>query len=224
MFDPLNRRWLVNDNGHIYHYLHFDPDRQEVGALSIFEFEDTPWSLRRRTFIAEATFGTDAETPAGWNGRDVWEQDFTVGTSNGSGYRRDAERRLATIAPPEVFASELPEAELMSFRELQQYIEELRARGFDVVSLVVALHRKASFPFVTVILTLIAIPFAVTTGRRGTLYGVGAGIVLAFTYWIVVSIFGAFGSAGILAPIIAAWAPNAFFGASAGYFLFAVRT
>ena len=224
MFDPLNRRWLVDDNGHIYHYLHFDPDRQEVGALSIFEFEEAPWSLRRRTFVAGATFGTDSGTPAGWNGRDVWEQDFTVATSNGSRYRRDADRRLPTIAPPEVFASELPEAELMSFRELQRYIEELRARGFDVVSLVVALHRKASFPFVTVILTLIAIPFAVTTGRRGTLYGVGAGIVLAFTYWIVVSIFGAFGSAGMLAPIIAAWAPNAFFGASAGYFLFAVRT
>lgn len=224
MFDPLNRRWLVDDNGDIYHYLHFDPDRQEVGALSIFEFDRDPWSLRRRTFVAEATFDTSADTPETWDGRDVWERNFSIASSDGSDYRRDAERLLPAIAPPDVFAAELPEAELMSFRELQQYIEELRARGFDVVSLVVDLHRKASFPFVTVILTLIAIPFAVTTGRRGTLYGVGVGIVLAFTYWIVVSIFGAFGSAGMLTPIIAAWAPNAFFGASAGYFLFAVRT
>ena len=54
----------------------------------------------------------------------------------------------------------------MSFRELEQYIVELRERGFDVVDLVVALHRKASFPFVTVILTLIAVPFAVTRGAR----------------------------------------------------------
>ena len=39
----------------------------------------------------------------------------------------------------------------MNFRELETYIEELSASGLDVVQLVVALHRKASFPFVTLI-------------------------------------------------------------------------
>ena len=32
-------------------------------------------------------------------------------------------------------------------------------------------------------MTLLAVPFAVTTGRRGALYGVGVGIVLAIVYW-----------------------------------------
>ncbi len=221
VFDALSRRWLVNDEGDIYHYLHFDQERHELGALSIFEFEGRPWSLGRRTYVAQATFDAAAGT---WDGRDVWERDFSAAASDDAAYRRDAERLLPAVAPPDVFAAELPDAELMNYNELQGYIEELRTRGFDVVSLVVALHRKASFPFVTVILTLIAIPFAVTTGPRGTLYGVGVGIALAFSYWIILSIFGAFGSAGVLAPIVAAWAPNIFFGASAGYFLFAVRT
>ena len=35
----------------------------------------------------------------------------------------------------------------------------------------VALQRKVAFPFVTVVMTLLAVPFAVTTGRRGALYG-----------------------------------------------------
>jgi len=47
----------------------------------------------------------------------------------------------------------------------------LRASGFNVVPYLVALHRKLSFPFVTVIMALIAVPFAVTTGRRGAMYG-----------------------------------------------------
>jgi lipopolysaccharide export LptBFGC system permease protein LptF len=38
------------------------------------------------------------------------------------------------------------------------------------------------------------------------------------------SVFGAFGSAGVLDPALAAWAPNLLFGASAGYFLLTVRT
>ena len=128
------------------------------------------------------------------------------------------------MAAPSLFSAELPEAELMSYRELNRHVVELRALGFDVVALTVELHRKASFPLVTFILTLIAVPFAVTIGPRGALYGVGAGIILAFTYWIVLSVFGALGSAGVLMPATAAWAPNLIFGAAAGCFLFSVRT
>ena len=74
------------------------------------------------------------------------------------------------------------------------------------------------------ILTLIAIPFAVTTGRHGAMYGIGIGIILAFGYWLVASIFAAIGSAGLLSPLLAAWAPNVLFGGSAVYLLLAVRT
>jgi lipopolysaccharide export LptBFGC system permease protein LptF len=38
------------------------------------------------------------------------------------------------------------------------------------------------------------------------------------------NVFGAIGSAGLLAPVLAAWAPNALFGAAAAYLLFTVRT
>ena len=93
-----------------------------------------------------------------------------------------------------------------------------------MVRLIVEMHRKVSFPFVTLILTLIAIPFAVTTGPRGTLFGVGLGVVLAFTYWITINVFAAIGSAGLLGPVLAAWAPNVLFGASAAYLLLTVRT
>ena len=112
----------------------------------------------------------------------------------------------------------------MSYQELDRHIGSLEASGADVVELRVALERKLSFPFITLILTLIAVPFAVTTGRHGALYGVGIGIVLAISYWIVISVFGAIGSAGLLTPVLAAWAPNVLFGGSAVYLLLAVRT
>ena len=73
-------------------------------------------------------------------------------------------------------------------------------------------------------MTLIAVPFAVTTGRRGALYGIGVGIVLAMVYWTANNLFAAVGSAGILAPALAAWAPNLLFGAGAAYLLLTVRT
>ena len=79
----------------------------------------------------------------------------------------------------------------------------------------VQLQRKVAFPFVTLIMTLLAVPFAVTTGRRGAIYGVGVGIVLAIVYWTMLSVFGALGAGGLISPMLAAWAPNILFGAAA---------
>ena len=64
----------------------------------------------------------------------------------------------------------------------------------------VELHRKLAFPFVTFVMTLLAVPFGVTTGRRGALYGIGLGIVIALSYWMLMSVFVAVGKAGLLPP------------------------
>ena len=60
----------------------------------------------------------------------------------------------------------------MTYGQLKRYIADLSASGVNVVPQTVALYRKVSFPFVTLIMTLIAVPFAVTTGKRGALYGI----------------------------------------------------
>ncbi len=217
----MNRRWIVGKNGSIYHYLSFKPERDEFENLSVYEFGGRPWELERRTFIEKATF--EAE-PATWKGQGVWVRDLTSTAEDGSALVTAAVQFLPLLESPDYFKTEPPDAELMNVRELDTYVDELSASGFDVVQLVVALHRKISFPFVTLVFTLIAVPFAVTMGPRGALYGVGVGISLACSYWIVMSVFGAIGTAGLLAPILAAWAPNLLFGASATYLLLTVRT
>ena len=217
----MERRWVVGGNGSIYHYHFFEPDLDEFGNLSVYDFGSRPWELTQRRFIGHARYDQDK---AAWTGHDIWVRDFTgEGLINTALYTA-AEEPLPFLEAPDYFETERPDAELMSVRELRTYIQELRASGFDVVQLVVELHRKMSFPFVTLILTLIAVPFAVTMGPRGALYGVGVGISIACTYWIIMSVFGAIGSGGMLAPALAAWAPNVLFGASATYLLLTVRT
>ena len=217
-FDLLDRRWLVSPDGAtIYHYVHFHPDRLELNGVTTYRFADDAWRLAERTYATQAVFAD------GWQGRDVWRRTF--GDDRGpEPFTRAAQREMSWIDPPEYFATEQPDAERMSYQQLTRYIDELEASGVDVVALRVELQRKLSFPFVTLILTLIAIPFAVTTGRHGAMYGVGIGIILAFSYWLVASIFAAIGSAGSLSPLLSAWAPNVLFGGSAVYLLLAVRT
>ena len=136
-----NRKWIVSGDSAIYHYLYFDPDSDELTSLSVYEFEGRPWQLSERTFAARVTF-SDV-----WEGQDVWVRKFSSLDGPSLPYDAATTRKLMDLEPPEYFKTERPDAELMNFRELEAYIEDLRASGFDVVSLLVALHRKISFPF-----------------------------------------------------------------------------
>ena len=224
--DLLNRRWVVGQQGEIYHYEFFDPRRRELGNLSVYEFAPKDWRLFRRMFASHVAFDAGS-APAGaargrWSAKAGWVRELTP---SGDTKQFDTfETRGVRLEPPDYFGTERPEADRMTYGELKQHIATMRAAGFNVVPLMVDLQRKLAFPFVTVIMTLIAVPFAVTTGRRGALYGIGVGIVLAMVYWTANNLFAAIGSAGILAPALAAWAPNLLFGAGAAYLLLTVRT
>jgi LPS export ABC transporter permease LptG/LPS export ABC transporter permease LptF len=216
-FDVMNRQWVIGRDGRLYHYALFDPRRRELNGLSVYEFAEAAWRIDRRTFASQALFrGSGWTAGSGWVrafDRDSRVNEFTA-----------FEQRTLDIEPAQYFMTEQPDADRMSYRQLKQYIGELRTSGFNITPYAVELQRKVSFPFVTVVMTLIAVPFAVTTGRRGALYGIGAGIVLALGYWLLFSLFAAIGTAGLLAPSLAAWAPNILFTAGAAYLLLTVRT
>ena len=220
-FDVVNRKWLVARDGDVYNYLFYDPRKKELNGLSIFQFDQTGASFAARTYVAQASWDPEKGRTR-WRGSSGWIREFTpTGDTRSFALFPGRELRLER---PEYFATESPDADRMTYLQLRRYISDLRASGFNVVPQTVALYRKISFPFVTVIMTLIAVPFAVTTGRRGALYGIAVGIVLAVVYWMTTNAFGAIGSAGMLAPMLAAWAPNLIFGAGATYLLLTVRT
>jgi LPS export ABC transporter permease LptG/LPS export ABC transporter permease LptF len=217
-----NRRWLVGRGGEIYHYQYFDPRQRTLNQLSVFEFDAATEALTRRTHATQASFESrapDDETP--WVALNGWVREFS-----GVNVTRYAPFDHARIAAETAgyFETEAPQPEWMNFRQLREYITQLRAGGYNALEYEVALHRKFAFPFVTLIMTLIGVPFAVTTGKRGAMYGIGVGIALALVYWTTISVFAAFGVAGLIPPVLAAWAPNILFGASAAYLLLMVRT
>ena len=219
--NDLNRRWVTANNGDVYQYLYFDPGQNRLNALSIYQFGKDPSTLAHRKFFSYATFPGDRETKGlvMWQGGKGWERDFAP-KSRFSSFTGKA----VAMEGPGYFAGERVDEQYMSYRQLSEHVTSLEAGGFDVVPYIVALHRKLAFPFVTLIMALIAVPFAVTTGKRGAMYGIGAGIVLAILYWTAISVFGAVGAGGLMAPALAAWAPNIIFGCAAMYLLLTVRT
>jgi LPS export ABC transporter permease LptG/LPS export ABC transporter permease LptF len=221
----LSRRWTSGKNGDIYHYDVFDPKRKELHGFWKFEFDPKAWRLSRITFMAKARFDEASVKPdatvARWNGGAGWTRALEPGGT--SQYSTFASREFS-MEPADYFGTEPPDANSMTYGELRDYIDSLQGSGLNMLQQLVALHRKVAFPFVTIVMTLLAVPFAVTTGRRGTLYGIGVGIVLAMVYWTANNVFGVVGSLGIVAPMLAAWAPNLLFGAGAACLILTVRT
>src|SRR5688572_8319476 len=222
-FGLINRKWIAGKNGEIYHYQYYDPRRQELHHMAVFEFDPKDHTLKTRRFVQKATYNADARADAEpqWAMNQGWVREFGPGNQIRFTPFTD---QVARFEPAEYFVTEARQPDLMNFSQLRVYINELRASGYNVLEHEVGLHRKVAFPFVTLVMTLIAVPFAVTTGRRGAMYGIGVGIVLAMIYWVMISIFAAFGASGVLDPMLAAWAPNLVFGAVAAYLLLTVRT
>lgn len=212
----LNRQWIMGPDNTIYHYGFFDPQRNELFGLTMLKLLPKGWGLASETFVRTAAYRNDQ-----WIGGQGWSQDFS---KNPVASTPIANTPLPTLEAPTYFTTERPDAEFMTVGELGKYIEELEASGFNTTPLKVDLQRKLAFPFVTLVMTLLAIPFGVSVGRHGALYGIGLGIVIALTYWVLISAFVAIGRAGLLPPILAGWAPNILVMGVAGYLFLRART
>jgi len=219
----LSRRWIVGTGGDIYHYEYFDPARNHFDRLSLFELDPGTWKLQALTYAKEVVLVKQA-----WEARQGWRRDF------GSAMKRNVARtavnytpfgsRPLGLEPPGYFKTDEPEADRMTYDQLSRYVRHLQASGYHAVPYMVQLQRKVAFPFVTVIMTVLAVPFAASMGRSGAMFGIGVGILLSILYWTALSLFGALGAGGWISPMLGAWAPNILFGAAALYLLLTVRT
>jgi LPS export ABC transporter permease LptG/LPS export ABC transporter permease LptF len=225
IYDGLNRRWLVGRNGDVYHYQHYDDWRHELSGLSVFSVDAGGHTVTTRVYARRAVWMSEpgmTGTAKKWTLEKGWARHFgsTFDPKDWSVF----ETATFDLEPPDYFVTEVPSPDHMTIRQLQSYIADLKSSGYDVLKDEVGLYRKVAFPFVTLVMTMIAIPFAVTTGRRGAMYGIGIGIVLALAYWLMISVFAALGVGGAIHPMLAAWAPNLVFGAAAAVLFLTVRT
>lgn len=217
-FNVANRSWLISRNeGTLYHYAVFDVRAQTLHRFSSFETNREPYHMKQQTFAAQVRYRDGA-----WHATNGWVRTFDAeGRARRTAFK---ERALALEEDPADFGTEQIEPAFMSYGELRAYIDRLDQSGVSVAEQKVELERKVAFPFVTLVMTLIAIPLGVTAGRRGALYGIGLAIVLAVAYLMTSALFIAFGAATLLPAALAAWATNILFAAAALTMILTVRT
>ncbi len=206
--------------GRIFYYEFYDPDRMEFANLSVFEFDPSTFSLTRRIFAARVY--RDKHDDA-WQFQGGWVRDMnTVETTS---YREFRQTEFSEIhEAPGYFTKENLQSQEMNFGQLDSYIHDLQQSGFDTMRLRVALWHKLAYPLIAIVMAVLAIPFALFMGRRGSLSAIAIAIGVALAYWVVDNLFGAMGNVNYLPAAMAAWSSDALFALVGGYLLLRTPT
>ena len=214
------RKWIFGQHSDIYYYQFFDPDRDVFGGISVFQFDPHTFQITHRITADHAHWSSPM-------GRWVYEQGWERSMKNSAieNYRKfDATTDPELAEAPNYFKKEIKQSSEMSYDELGRYIHDLEQSGFDVVRLRVQLQKKIAYPLITFVMAVLAIPFALSTGKRSALTGVATAIGIGVVYWLIAGLFEQMGNFSQLPPALAAWSPDLVFGCIGGYLILRMPT
>ncbi|MFP4082271.1 MAG: LptF/LptG family permease, partial [Candidatus Aminicenantes bacterium] len=217
-YSHLDRRWVLGrERNRIYYYNYFDPEKSVFSQLSIYDIDSSSWSFKKRYYSEKGYLkGNHLSLSQCWY-REFEERKPVT-------FQEKEQMVIYPVEKKKYFLKEWKEPDQMSYAELKDYIQEIEEKGFETVKFKVDLNYKLSFPLVSLIMTLLGIPFAFSMGKRGTLVGIGLSLVIAMIYWGGVGIFKSLGYINYLSVYLAAWGPNLIFGLIAVYLIFTLRT
>ena len=215
-----DRKWIFGQNNDIYYYQFFDADRNQFGNITIFQLDPASFAITRRIHAERAHW---AETMNRWVYENGWERSLRVSAM--AGYRLfDVSTFPELGETPAYFKKEVKQYTEMNYEELRRYIRDLQQSGFDVVRLRVQLQKKLSYPVITLVMAVLAVPFSLSSGKKGAVTGVAIAVGIAVFYTVVSRLFEAMGDLSQLPPALAAWFPDLIFSLVGGYLILKVPT
>ena len=204
----------------IFYYQAFDKYSDVFANLTVFEFDPQSFTLQRRLFAKTVRWDPTANQ---WVFNNGWQRTF--GKQTVASYQTFTLDTFPEIhEQPNYFIKEKTQSQEMSYRELSNYIADLSQSGFDTIRLRVQLDRKLADPAITLIMAILAVPFALFMGKRGGLAGIATAIGVAISYYIVAGTFSELGNINTLPPLLAAWSPDLLFAIIGSYLLLRTPT
>lgn len=196
--------YFRGEGGRQFYIRVFDGHSAEGTGICVTEFRGDAVSS---VLTAESAVWTDGR----WLLSNGVERRFQIGGGL-SGFNS-----FAALEPdgwaetPEDFLRGQKRPEEMSYGELDQLIQNVRRGGGDVQGYLVDLNLKIAFPSAGLIIVLLGGALASHLRRGGVAVGFALSIGICFVYWGLLRFAQAFGHAGLLQPMEAAWGANALF-------------
>ncbi len=213
----VQKNWVIGDHNQFYFYDSYDWQRDRYIRFNAIYLDDD-FSLKKRV---SAKFGV-------WNNDNqlLLEEGFARNFQSNVplAYENFSKRELPIPEGKDFFFRKVKDMRFMNIAGLRGYIHYLSENKSGTAKYEAQLQNKFAFPFASLIMVLIAIPFSFMMGKKGTLYGIGIAIGISIIFWGTFGIFSAMGSVGILTPFLSAFAPLMIFSAFSIYLFINVKT
>jgi len=213
----LNRNWVLGRDNQVYFYDYYERGKKRFVNFNIL-YLDGEFRLLRRVTVRKAS----------------WISDNTLLLSDG--FARNfqdnlpgaivpfKEMRLRISENRRAFSEKIRFSGAMNSRELKEYIRYLEANRSDPMRYKARLYNNYAFPFSSLVMVFIAIPFSFLMGNRGALFGIGIAVGISMIYWGALGIFSSVGATGVMSPLLAAFAPLVIFSLISVFLFFKIRT
>lgn len=179
-------------------------DGRQMQGLTVLDFsqgaleqivlaQSATWLQEKSTWLFEN--GTNYIVAADGNYRNILQFD---------------RQEISISRAPLDLASNVRDADEMSIRELNRYLDVISSSGDEreVRKLRVRLQEKYAIPFVCLTFALVGAPLGLRPQRTSSSFGLGLSVLIIFGYYLVMFVSQALGQVGALGPTVAAWLPN----------------
>lgn len=144
-----------------------------------------------------------------WRIRQYYIRDYTP---EGQKITQGASLDTALNMSPEDFSMRDNVVETMPLKKLNEYIDNQRMQGSTKINyILVERNKRFSFPFSTLILTLIGVAVSSRKVRGGIGMHIGIGIAVSFSYILFLQFSAQYAISGSMSAFMATWLPNFIF-------------
>jgi lipopolysaccharide export system permease protein len=209
-----NEVWFVAKDKAVWNIRQFDPEEMKITGARIFYRLDSGL-IRKRIDVKEIVW-----VDTHWEFVDGFLRTFD---QEGHGTTEYFEKRIFQVleTPEDLVRNIISHSDEMSLRELYKEIQEMTLEGKDTLKHRVEFHQKISYPFISIVLALLAIPLSLRSSRHGgVLFCVGINLAMGFVFSFLYAMGVSLGYGGFFSPLFAAWGPFLLFSSLGFYLLF----
>ena len=204
--------WFIAKDTAVWNIGQFDPKEMRIRDAKIFYRFDNG-SIQKRIDVKEVVW-----SGAHWEFFDGLQRTFEQEGHSSTEY---FEKKIFPVleTPDDILKNMISYSDEISLRELYKEIKEMTLEGKDTLKHRVDFHQKISYPFISIVLALLAIPLSLRSSRHGgVLFCIGINLSVGFLFSFLYAMGVSLGNGGFFSPIFAAWGPLLLF-ASFGFYL-----
>ena len=190
--------WMKSKSGLIWNIEHYDPAQEMMSKVSLLRVDNSHF-VRQRIDAEEVIWVKNR-----WEFLRGYVRSFSKDGLETTEFFDQQTFPVADV--PKDFEKVQKRPEEVSLREMFDTLEKHSQEGKDISKELVDFYHKISYPFISIVLALLAIPLSLRTSRHGgVLFCVAVNMTIGFAFSFLYAVGISLGHGGTFDPLLAGW-------------------